>query len=85
MRITANQVTFARLILMPMLCWLIYGNETWQTYAVVIGTLVGATDFVDGYLARKQGPTILGGLMDPIADKVFIAVCFVPPRVDSMP
>src|SRR6185436_1830881 len=49
-----------------------------QTWAVIIGSFVGATDFVDGYLARKQGPTVLGGLMDPIADKVFIAVCFVP-------
>src|SRR5262249_37815380 len=36
------------------------------------------TDFVDGYLARKQGPTVLGGLMDPIADKVFIAITFLP-------
>ena len=78
MRITANQVTFARLILMPMLCGLIYGDRTMQTWAVIIGSFVGATDFVDGYLARKQGPTVLGGLMDPIADKVFIAVCFVP-------
>jgi phosphatidylglycerophosphate synthase len=78
MRITANQVTLARLILMPMLCGLIYGDRVMQTWAVVIGTLVGATDFVDGWLARKQGPTILGGLMDPIADKVFISVCFVP-------
>ncbi len=78
MRITANQVTFARLILMPALCGLIYGDRTQQTWAVIIGTLVGATDFIDGYLARRQGPTILGGLMDPIADKVFIAVCFIP-------
>ncbi len=78
MRITANQVTLARLILMPMLCGLIYGDTTMQMWAAIFGTLVGATDFVDGYLARKQGPTILGGLMDPIADKVFIAVCFVP-------
>jgi CDP-diacylglycerol--glycerol-3-phosphate 3-phosphatidyltransferase len=28
---------------------------------------------LDGYLARKYGPTVLGGLMDPIADKVFVA------------
>jgi cardiolipin synthase (CMP-forming) len=78
MRITANQVTLARLILMPMLCGLIYGDTAMQTWATVIGTLVGATDFIDGYLARKQGPTVLGGLMDPVADKVFISVCFVP-------
>jgi cardiolipin synthase (CMP-forming) len=77
-RITANQVTFARLVLMPALAGLIYGGEQAQQFATVLGILVGCTDFVDGWLARKQGPTILGGLMDPVADKVFIAVCFVP-------
>lgn len=78
MRITANQVTFARLVMMPALCGLIYGGPTARLWAVIIGTVVGCTDFVDGYLARKHGPTVLGGLMDPIADKVFIAVCFIP-------
>ena len=46
--------------------------------AVVIGTVIGCTDFVDGWLARKYGTTKLGGLMDPIADKVFTAVVFLP-------
>lgn len=78
MRITANQVTFSRLILMPFLPVLLYGDEKWKIWTVIIGTVVGCTDFVDGYLARKQGPTVLGGLMDPIADKVFIAVGFLP-------
>jgi CDP-diacylglycerol--glycerol-3-phosphate 3-phosphatidyltransferase len=78
MRITANQVTLARLVAMPAVSWLIYGDRHAQLWAVVLGTLIGCTDFVDGWLARKHGPTILGGLMDPIADKVFIAVCFVP-------
>jgi cardiolipin synthase (CMP-forming) len=78
MRITANQVTFSRLILMPGLCAMLYGDRTMQIVAVILGTIVGCTDFVDGYLARKHGPTVLGGLMDPIADKVFIAVAFLP-------
>jgi CDP-diacylglycerol--glycerol-3-phosphate 3-phosphatidyltransferase len=77
-RITANQVTFARLILMPLLCLMLYGGETAKLWAVILGTLIGCTDFVDGYLARKHGPTVLGGLMDPIADKVFIAVGYLP-------
>lgn len=78
MRITANQVTFARLVMMPMLCVMIYGSHGVQIAAVVLGTIVGCTDFVDGYLARMQGPTVLGALMDPIADKVFIAVGLLP-------
>ncbi|MFH0902232.1 MAG: CDP-alcohol phosphatidyltransferase family protein [Pseudomonadota bacterium] len=78
MRITANQVTFARLVFMPFLGLMVYGDWRIQIAGVVFGTMLGCTDFIDGYLARKHGPTILGGLMDPIADKVFIAVGFLP-------
>jgi cardiolipin synthase (CMP-forming) len=72
-RITANQVTFARLIAIPLLCVLLYGDQTQRLISLFLGTAVGFTDLLDGYLARKYGPTILGGLMDPIADKVFVA------------
>jgi cardiolipin synthase (CMP-forming) len=76
--ITANQVTFVRLALIPIPCWLLYQGVTGQYVALILATILGCTDFVDGYLARKQGPTVLGGLMDPIADKVFIAITFLP-------
>ncbi|MFL5308188.1 MAG: CDP-alcohol phosphatidyltransferase family protein [Polyangia bacterium] len=76
MRITANQVTSARLLAMPLVGFLIYGNESTQLWGVVIGTLIGLTDTVDGYLARKHGPTVLGSLLDPVADKIFIVVCY---------
>src|SRR5580692_8495770 len=70
---------------MPVLSWLIYrGAETgyknnpylWS--ALIAGTLIGCTDWVDGLLARKYGPTVLGGLLDPIADKVFTAFAYAP-------
>ncbi|MBX3162066.1 MAG: CDP-alcohol phosphatidyltransferase family protein [Deltaproteobacteria bacterium] len=83
--ITANQVTLARLIPMPLLSWLIYrgagqgmeGNP-YMASALIAGTLIGCTDWVDGMLARKYGSTVLGGLLDPIADKVFIAFAYTP-------
>ena len=81
--ITANQVTLARLVPMPLLSWLIYqGYERhdvrylWS--ALIAGVVVGSTDWVDGMLARRYGPTVLGGLLDPIADKVFIAFAYTP-------
>jgi CDP-diacylglycerol--glycerol-3-phosphate 3-phosphatidyltransferase len=77
-RITANQVTFLRLALIWIPAWLLYGTKDAQFAALIIATLLGCTDFVDGYLARKQGATVLGSLMDPIADKVFIAIAFMP-------
>jgi len=81
--ITANQVTVARLIPMPLLSWLIYkgyerGDTTLLWAALIAGVLIGCTDWVDGMLARKYGPTVLGGLLDPIADKVFIAFAYTP-------
>lgn len=81
--ITANQVTVLRLVPMPLLSWLIYkGYERADTTllwaALVAGVIIGSTDWVDGMLARKYGPTVLGGLLDPIADKVFIAFAYTP-------
>ena len=90
--ITANQVTLARLIPMPLLAWLIYRGaelhkESYLWGALIAGTLIGCTDWVDGMLARKYGPTVLGGLLDPIADKVFIAFAYTPfadPRIGGL-
>ena len=83
--ITANQVTLARLVPMPLLAWLIYkggeqgfAHNPYMTSALIAGTLIGCTDWVDGMLARKYGPTVLGGLLDPIADKVFVAFAYMP-------
>lgn len=76
--ITANQVTLVRIALIPIPCWLLYQGVNGQYVALIVATLLGCTDFVDGYLARKYGGTVLGGLMDPIADKVFIAATFLP-------
>ncbi len=80
---SANMVTEARLVTMPLIAWLIYrgaetGNNDYLWFALAFGTLIGCTDFVDGYLARKYGPTVFGGLLDPIADKVFIALAYMP-------
>ncbi len=61
---------------MPLVGLLIYGNPDTQLWGVVVGTLIGLTDTVDGYLARKHGPTVLGSLLDPVADKIFIVVCY---------
>lgn len=76
--ITANQVTFLRLILLPIGAALFYLGLTAQWINLVFMTLLGCTDFVDGWLARKYGSTELGRLMDPIADKVFVVVIFMP-------
>jgi CDP-diacylglycerol--glycerol-3-phosphate 3-phosphatidyltransferase len=73
-RITANQVTMARIFLLPVPVYmLIYGQALQWWIAFAIFVLLGATDFVDGLMARKEGPTKLGSLIDPVADKIFVA------------
>ena len=68
---------------MPVLSWSIYQgygrhDDRYLWFALIAGVFIGSTDWVDGMLARHQGPTVLGGLLDPIADKVFIAFAYTP-------
>jgi cardiolipin synthase len=73
-RITANQVTMARIFLLPVPVYmLIYGESLQWWIAFAIFLVLGMTDFIDGLMARREGPTRLGGLLDPVADKIFIA------------
>lgn len=72
-----NILTAARLIAVPVMVLLLLvdgGNQTadrWWALAVFL--VAGATDFLDGYLARRWAVvSTFGKLADPIADKVLI-------------
>lgn len=78
-QLTANRVTLLRIALLPIpSAVFLYGPETWVPFAALGYVLLGLTDWLDGYLARRDGPTILGGLLDPAADKIFMAAVLVP-------
>ncbi len=78
MRVSANQITALRIILLPLPLFLIYGNTPCRIIALVIFTILGLTDYLDGVMARRYGVTPLGRLLDPIADKIFLSVTAVP-------
>jgi CDP-diacylglycerol--glycerol-3-phosphate 3-phosphatidyltransferase len=79
LRITANQVTLARLVLLPVPMTMIYvGDTAWRMAALALFILLGLTDAVDGMLARRYGGTPLGALLDPIVDKIFLVATFGP-------
>ena len=79
MRITANQVTLLRLVLLPLPVALVYRNtHAFMLAALAIYILLGLTDVLDGYLARRYGSTPLGALLDPVVDKIFLVAGFVP-------
>jgi CDP-diacylglycerol--glycerol-3-phosphate 3-phosphatidyltransferase len=79
MKITANQVTIARVILLPIPTALVlYADRTGLFIAMIVGTIIGATDALDGWMARRDGPTVLGAFLDPTADKLFVAALLFP-------
>ena len=67
-----NAVTLVRLLLMPVCAYLLAtGRYGW---GLVLTALVGSTDWVDGWLARRTGQVSrLGQLLDPLADRLLIA------------
>src|SRR5579859_3505020 len=53
-------------------------NGEREIVAATIFILASITDGIDGYLARKRGQvTPLGMLLDPLADKLWIAAAFI--------
>jgi cardiolipin synthase len=70
---TPNLISFARLLGVPLFLWLVLGPQA-DLWAVVLLMVAGATDWLDGYVARRTGQiTRLGQLLDPIADRLYIA------------
>ena len=44
---------------------------------LVIVAVAAATDIADGFLARRYGSSRAGAVLDPVADKLFMAVAFI--------
>lgn len=70
-RTVPNAVTLARLLLMPLCAYLLAtGRFGW---GIALTAVVGSTDWVDGWLARRTGQVSrLGQLLDPLADRLLI-------------
>ncbi|PNH04862.1 putative cardiolipin synthase 1 [Tetrabaena socialis] len=67
-----NAVSAARLVSGPVIAvWLLQGHYEAATVALAIS---GASDWLDGFLARRMGASsVFGSYLDPVADKVLIA------------
>lgn len=71
-----NQLTAARFGLGVILFALI--EYAWWIPCILIFALAALTDWLDGYLARKQGLTsTLGRNLDPLVDKILICGAFI--------
>ena len=71
-----NILTFVRMGLIPVFATLlVYGREG---TALVIFTIAGISDGIDGFIARRMGQeSELGTIIDPIADKLLMITAFV--------
>src|SRR4029450_1928481 len=78
-----NVISVVRLLCVPLFVWLLFGPED-RTAALVLLAILGATDWVDGYIARHfdQGSD-LGKILDPIADRVLLLVATLALVIDG--
>jgi cardiolipin synthase len=69
-----NLITVVRLLCLPLVLWLLFAEENRVAAASLLGAL-GATDFVDGYIARHfDQASDLGKILDPVADRLLFFV-----------
>ncbi|MDA2933915.1 CDP-alcohol phosphatidyltransferase family protein [Acidobacteria bacterium AH-259-D05] len=74
--ISANQLTILRMVFVPIFVLLIVYDYFGGALAIFL--LAGVTDLLDGLIARKFGQkTPIGTFLDPVADKLLLAACFV--------
>ena len=72
-----NALSVLRLLGVPLFLWLLLGPQA-DGWAVVVLMVAGATDWLDGKLARALGQSSkLGALLDPAADRLYIVATLV--------
>lgn len=79
-----NTLTWARIILIPLFVGVFYLPESGLSsseknlIACLIFVVAAATDWFDGYLARRLGQTsAFGAFLDPVADKLMVSAALV--------
>ncbi len=74
-----NTLTWLRIAAIPLIVLLFYAPYPWSDPAAgLLFVAAGITDSLDGYFARRLGQTSrLGAFLDPVADKLIVAVALV--------
>ncbi len=74
-----KKLTVSRFVLTALFLWVLFSPlQFHNTLALVLFSMAGFTDFLDGRIARKRGLiTNFGILMDPLADKILICSAFI--------
>jgi len=71
-----NIISVVRLALVPFFVWLVFIGEV--GWAGVLLGVIGATDWIDGYLARRLDQVSeVGKFLDPLADRLAVIVAVI--------
>jgi cardiolipin synthase len=71
-----NLITILRILLVAPLAWALLNGEF--GWALLLFALAGASDGIDGFLARHYGwQSPLGALLDPLADKLLLVTVYL--------
>ena len=69
-----NVISVVRLACLPLFLWLLFGRDNRAAAAALLAVL-GATDWIDGYIARHWNQVSdLGKILDPVADRLLFFV-----------
>jgi cardiolipin synthase (CMP-forming) len=69
-----NLISATRIALIPIFAWAFLTGSK-DTFALFLLIVIGCSDWVDGYVARKTGQVSkLGKLLDPVADRIAIVL-----------
>jgi cardiolipin synthase (CMP-forming) len=72
-----NAITLVRLACIPLFLWLLFGADRQTAAAILLGVL-GATDWIDGFVARRYHQvSTLGKVLDPVADRVLVVTAVI--------
>ncbi len=71
-----NFLTLLRILLTPLLVWLLLNQEL--SWALIVFFLAGVTDGLDGFIARAfNQKSRFGAYLDPLADKLLLDTSFI--------
>ena len=72
-----NVITLVRLLCIPLFLWLLFGAH-YQTAAAILLAVLGATDWIDGFVARRYGQvSTFGKVLDPTADRILVGTAVI--------
>jgi cardiolipin synthase len=79
-----NVISVLRLLCIPVFLWLLFGVDE-RTAAFLLLGFLGATDWIDGWIARRyHQESELGKILDPVADRAVLLTAAIALTADGV-